>query len=138
MATNMPPHNLTEVIDGTLAYMDNNDIEIDELINYIKAPDFPTGGIIYGYEGVREAFKTGRVVMRAKVGFEEVEGRECIIVSEIPYQVNKADMIKRTADLVNDKKLKELQIFVMNQIEMVCVSFILKRDATPNGFKHLI
>jgi DNA gyrase subunit A len=107
------------VIDGTLAYMDNNDIEIDELINYIKAPDFPTGGIIYGYEGVREAFKTGRgrVVMRAKVGFEEVEGRECIIVSEIPYQVNKADMIKRTADLVNDKKLKELQIFVMNQIE---------------------
>jgi DNA gyrase subunit A len=127
MATNMPPHNLTEVIDGTLAYMDNN-IEIDELINYIKAPDFPTGGIIYGYEGVREAFKTGRgrVVMRAKVGFEEVEGRECIIVSEIPYQVNKADMIKRTADLVNDKKLKELQIFVMNQIEMVCVSFIFK------------
>jgi DNA gyrase subunit A len=76
--------------------------------------------------------------MRAKVGFEEVEGRECIIVSEIPYQVNKADMIKRTADLVNDKKLKELQIFVMNQIEMVCVSFYLKRDATPNGFKHLI
>jgi DNA gyrase subunit A len=84
-----------------------------------------TRSIIYGYEGVREAFKTGRgrVVMRAKVGFEEVEV-ECIIVSEIPYQVNKADMIKRTADLVNDKKLKELQIFVMNQIEMVCVSFI--------------
>jgi DNA gyrase subunit A len=103
--------------------MDNNDIEIDELINYIKAPDFPTE-VLYGYEGVREAFKTGRgrVVMRAKVGFEEVEGRECIIVSEIPYQVNKADMIKRTADLVNDKKLKELQIFVM--IDMVCVSFI--------------
>jgi DNA gyrase subunit A len=77
MATNMPPHNLTEVIDGTLAYLDNNDIEIDELMNYIKAPDFPTGGVIYGYDGVREAFKTGRgrIVMRAKVGFEEVDGR---------------------------------------------------------------
>ncbi|MFN3590339.1 MAG: DNA gyrase subunit A, partial [Spirosomataceae bacterium] len=102
MATNMPPHNLTEVISGTLAYIDNNEIEIDELITHIKAPDFPTGGIIYGYEGVREAFKTGRgrIVMRAKVGFEEVDGRESIIVTEIPYQVNKADMIKRTADLV--------------------------------------
>ena len=108
MATNMPPHNLTEVINGTLAYLDNNEIEIDELMNYIKAPDFPTGGIIYGYEGVREAFKTGRgrIVMRAKVGFEEVDGRESIIVTEIPYQVNKADMIKRTADLVNDKKIE--------------------------------
>ena len=106
MATNMAPHNLTEVIDGTLAYIDNNDIEIDELINYIKAPDFPTGGIIYGMDGVREAFKTGRgrVVMRAKVGFEEVDGRESIVVTEIPYQVNKANMIKHTADLVNDKK----------------------------------
>jgi DNA gyrase subunit A len=97
MATNMPPHNLTEVIDGTLAYIDNNDIEIDELMNHIKAPDFPTGGVIYGYEGVREAFKTGRgrIVMRAKVGFEEVDGRESIIVTEIPYQVNKAEMIKK-------------------------------------------
>ncbi|MNG01784.1 DNA gyrase subunit A [compost metagenome] len=106
MATNMPPHNLTEVINGTLAYLDNNDIEVDELMTHIKAPDFPTGGIIYGYEGVREAFKTGRgrIVMRAKVGFEEVDGRECIIVTEIPYQVNKADMINLT--------------------ETVCVSFI--------------
>jgi DNA gyrase subunit A len=88
------PHNLTEVIDGTLAYMDNNDIEIDELINYIKAPDFPTE-VLFMVMKVVSAFKTGRgrVVMRAKVGFEEVEGRECIIVSEIPYQVNKADMI---------------------------------------------
>jgi len=87
MATNMPPHNLTEVINGTLAYIDNNDIEVDELMTHIKAPDFPTGGIIYGYEGVREAFKTGRgrVVMRAKVGFEEVYGRESIIVTEIQY-----------------------------------------------------
>ena len=108
MATNMPPHNLTEVINGTLAYLDNTDIEIEELMTHIKAPDFPTGGTIYGYEGVREAFKTGRgrIVMRAKVGFEEVDGRESIIVTEIPYQVNKADMIKRTADLVNDKKIE--------------------------------
>ena len=126
MATNMAPHNITEVIDGTLAYIDNEEIEIDELINHIKAPDFPTGGVIYGYEGVREAFKTGRgrIVMRAKVGFEEVDGRESIIVTEIPYQVNKAEMIKKTADLVNDKKLKVLLIFVMNRIEMECVSFI--------------
>ena len=108
MATNMAPHNLTEVIDGTLAYIDNNDIEIDELITHAKAPDFPTGGIIYGYEGVREAFKTGRgrIVIRAKVGFEEVNGREAIIVTEIPYQVNKAEMIKKTADLVNEKKIE--------------------------------
>ena len=106
MATNMAPHNITEVIDGTLAYIDNNEIEIDELITHIKAPDFPTGGIIYGYEGVREAFKTGRgrVVIRAKVNFEEINGKEAIIVTEIPYQVNKADMIKKTADLINDKK----------------------------------
>lgn len=108
MATNMPPHNLAEVVDGTIAYIENNDIEIDELIKYVKAPDFPTGGTIYGYDGVKEAFKTGRgrVVMRAKASFEEVAGRECIIVTEIPYQVNKAEMIKKTADLVNDKKIE--------------------------------
>jgi DNA gyrase subunit A len=135
MATNMPPHNLTEVINGTLAYMDNNDIEIDELITYIKAPDFPTGGVIYGYEGVREAFKTGRgrVVMRAKVGFEEVDGRECIIVTEIPYQVNKADMIKRTADLVNDKKIEGIaNIRDESDRNGMRIVYILKRDATPN------
>lgn len=135
MATNMPPHNLTEVINGTLAYMDNNDIGIDELINYIKAPDFPTGGVIYGYEGVREAFKTGRgrVVMRAKVGFEEVDGRECIIVTEIPYQVNKADMIKRTADLVNDKKIEGIaNIRDESDRNGMRIVYILKRDATPN------
>ncbi|WP_366182727.1 DNA gyrase subunit A [Flavobacterium ovatum] len=135
MATNMPPHNLTEVINGTLAYMDNNDIEIDELMNHIKAPDFPTGGVIYGYEGVREAFKTGRgrVVMRAKVGFEEVDGRECIIVTEIPYQVNKADMIKRTADLVNDKKIDGIaNIRDESDRNGMRIVYILKRDATPN------
>jgi DNA gyrase subunit A len=135
MATNMPPHNLTEVINGTLAYLDNNDIEIDELMNYIKAPDFPTGGTIYGYDGVREAFKTGRgrIVMRAKVGFEEVDGRECIIVTEIPYQVNKADMIKRTADMVNDKKIEGIaNIRDESDRNGMRIVYILKRDATPN------
>ncbi|KAF2508597.1 DNA gyrase subunit A [Flavobacterium zhairuonense] len=135
MATNMPPHNLTEVINGTLAYLDNNDIEVDELMSHIKAPDFPTGGIIYGYEGVREAFKTGRgrIVMRAKVGFEEVDGRECIIVTEIPYQVNKAEMIKRTADLVNDKKIEGIaNIRDESDRSGMRIVYILKRDATPN------
>ncbi|MCI9845649.1 DNA gyrase subunit A [Flavobacterium pectinovorum] len=135
MATNMPPHNLTEVINGTLAYLDNNDIEVDELMTHIKAPDFPTGGIIYGYEGVREAFKTGRgrIVMRAKVGFEEVDGRESIIVTEIPYQVNKADMIKRTADLVNEKKIEGIaNIRDESDRNGMRIVYILKRDATPN------
>ena len=135
MATNMPPHNLTEVINGTLAYLDNTEIEIEELMNHIKAPDFPTGGTIYGYEGVREAFKTGRgrIVMRAKVGFEEVDGRESIIVTEIPYQVNKADMIKRTADLVNDKKIEGIaNIRDESDRNGMRIVYILKRDATPN------
>lgn len=135
MATNMAPHNLTEVVDGILAYIDNNDIEIDELINHIKAPDFPTGGIIYGYEGVREAFKTGRgrIVMRAKVGFEEVNGREAIIVTEIPYQVNKANMIKHTADLVNDKKIEGISnIRDESDRNGMRVVYELKRDAVPN------
>ena len=135
MATNMPPHNLTEVINGTLAYIENNDIEVDELMHHIKAPDFPTGGVIYGYEGVREAFKTGRgrIVMRAKVGFEEVDGRESIIVTEIPYQVNKADMIKRTADLVNEKKIEGIaNIRDESDRNGMRIVYILKRDATPN------
>ena len=108
MATNMAPHNLTEIINGVLAYIDDNSIDVDGLMKHIQAPDFPTGGTIYGYEGVKEAFKTGRgrIVIRAKVGFEEVNGREAIIVTEIPYQVNKAEMIKKTADLVNDKKIE--------------------------------
>ncbi len=135
MATNMPPHNLSEVIDGTVAYIDNNDIEIDEIITHIKAPDFPTGGIIYGYDGVKEAFKTGRgrVVMRAKATFEEVQGRECIIVTEIPYQVNKADMIKKTADLVNDKKIEGIStIRDESDRNGMRIVYILKRDAIPN------
>ncbi|RZJ66670.1 MAG: DNA gyrase subunit A [Flavobacterium sp.] len=135
MATNMAPHNLTEVIDGTLAYIDNEEIEIDELMNHIKAPDFPTGGVIYGYEGVREAFKTGRgrIVMRAKANFEEVDGRECIIVSEIPYQVNKAEMIKKTADLVNDKKIEGISnIRDESDRNGMRIVYILKREAVPN------
>ncbi|MBF6608725.1 MAG: DNA gyrase subunit A [Flavobacterium sp.] len=135
MATNMPPHNLTEVVAGTLAYIDNEDIEIDELMNHIKAPDFPTGGVIYGYDGVREAFKTGRgrIVMRAKVMFEEVDGRESIIVTEIPYQVNKADMIKKTADLVNDKKIDGIaNIRDESDRNGMRIVYILKRDAVPN------
>ena len=135
MATNMPPHNLTEVIDGTVAYIENNDIEIDELITNIKAPDFPTGGIIYGYDGVKEAFHTGRgrVMMRAKASFEEVQGRECIIVTEIPYQVNKADMIKKTADLVNDKKIEGIStIRDESDRNGMRIVYIIKRDAIPN------
>ncbi|OQD42703.1 DNA gyrase subunit A [Croceivirga radicis] len=135
MATNMPPHNLSEVVDGTVAYIDNHDIEIDELITHIKAPDFPTGGIIYGYDGVKEAFHTGRgrVVMRAKASFEEVQGRECIVVTEIPYQVNKADMIKKTADLVNDKKIEGIStIRDESDRKGMRIVYMLKRDAIPN------
>ncbi|UMY64772.1 MULTISPECIES: DNA gyrase subunit A [unclassified Flavobacterium] len=135
MATNMAPHNLTEVINGTLAYIDNPEIEIDEIIGHIKAPDFPTGGVIYGYEGVREAFKTGRgrVVIRAKTSFEEVEGREAIIVTEIPYQVNKAEMIKKTADLVNEKRIEGISnIRDESDRNGMRIVYILKRDAVPN------
>lgn len=135
MATNMPPHNLSEVIDGIHAYIDNNDIEIDELIQHVKAPDFPTGGIIYGYDGVREAFKTGRgrVVMRGKASIEEVQGRECIVVSEIPYQVNKADMIKKTADLINEKKIDGISsIRDESDRKGMRIVYVLKREAIPN------
>ena len=135
MATNMPPHNLTEVVNGTIAYIENTDIEIDELIQHVKAPDFPTGGTIYGYDGVKEAFHTGRgrVVIRAKVNIEEVNGRECIIVEEIPYQVNKADMIKKTADLVNEKKLEGIStIRDESDRNGMRIVYVLKRDAIPN------
>ena len=135
MATNMAPHNLSEAVDAICAYIDNREITIDELMKHIIAPDFPTGGIIYGYEGVREAFKTGRgrIVMRAKVGFEEVNGREAIIVTEIPYQVNKAEMIKKTADLVNDKKIEGISnIRDESDRNGMRVVYELKRDAVPN------
>ncbi|AEH02448.1 DNA gyrase subunit A [Lacinutrix sp. 5H-3-7-4] len=135
MATNMPPHNLTEVVDGTIAYIDNHEIEIDELMQHIKAPDFPTGGTIYGYDGVKEAFHTGRgrIVMRGNANIEEVQGRECIIVTEIPYQVNKADMIKKTADLINDKKLEGISsIRDESDRNGMRIVYVLKRDAIPN------
>ncbi|RNC86353.1 MAG: DNA gyrase subunit A [Winogradskyella sp.] len=135
MATNMPPHNLSEVVDGTVAYIDNNSIEVDELMQYVKAPDFPTGGTIYGYDGVKEAFETGRgrIVLRGKANIEEVNGRECIIVNEIPYQVNKADMIKKTADLVNDKKIDGIStIRDESDRKGMRIVYVLKRDAIPN------
>ena len=135
MATNIPPHNLTEVIDGTLEYIKDNSIDIDGLMQHVKAPDFPTGGIIHGYEGVKEAFHTGRgkVVMRGKAEIEEVDGKESIIVTEIPYQVNKADMIKKIADLVNDKKLEGIStIRDESDRNGMRIVFVLKRDAIPN------
>ena len=135
MATNIPPHNLTEVINGTLEYIKDNSIDIDGLMQYVKAPDFPTGGIIHGYDGVKEAFHTGRgkVVIRGKAEIEEVNGRESIIVTEIPYQVNKADMIKKIADLVNDKKLDGIStIRDESDRNGMRIVFVLKRDAIPN------
>jgi DNA gyrase subunit A len=136
MATNMPPHNISEVIDGTIAYIENNDVTIEELMQHVKAPDFPTGGTIYGYEGVKDAFETGRgrIVMRGRARFEEMKsGREMIIVDEIPYQVNKADMIKKTADLVNDKKLDGIsEIRDESDRNGMRIVYELKRDAIPN------
>ena len=135
MATNMAPHNLSEVINGCIAYIDNKDIEVEELLNYVKAPDFPTGGIIYGYEGVRDAFLTGkgRVVMRGKAEIEEINGRETIIVTEIPYQVNKADLIRKTADLVNDKKIEGISdLRDESDRNGMRIVFEIKRDAIAN------
>ncbi len=133
MATNMPPHNLSEVVDGIVAYIDNHEITIPELMKYIKAPDFPTGGIIYGYEGVKEAFETGRgrILMRAETKIETDDaGRESIIVTAIPYQVNKADMIKKTADLVNDKKIEGISdIRDESDRTGMRIVYELKRDA---------
>lgn len=145
MATNMPPHQLGEVIDGTIAYIDNNDIEISELMQHIKAPDFPTGGIIYGYEGVKDAFETGRgrIMMRAKTFIEQADnGRERIIVSEIPFQINKAEMIRKTADLINDKKLEGISdIRDESDRDGMRIVYELKRDTITNVvlnnlFKH--
>ena len=135
MATNMPPHNLTEIVNAIIAYIADNDIDTEGLMNYVKAPDFPTGGTIYGYDGVKNAFETGkgRIVLRAKTAFEEVDGRDCIIVTEIPYMVNKADMIKKTADLVNDKKLEGISdIRDESDRNGMRIVYILKRDAIPN------
>jgi DNA gyrase subunit A len=136
MATNMAPHNLTEVINGTIAYIDNRDIDVAGLMNYIKAPDFPTGGIIYGYEGVKSAFEEGRgrIVMRAKATIEEIrEGREAIIVTEIPYQVNKAEMIAKTADLVNEGKIEGIsELRDESDRTGMRIVYEIKRDAISN------
>src|SRR5690606_35658026 len=136
MATNMAPHNLSEVIDGIVAYIDNKDITVEELMKYVKAPDFPTGGIIYGYEGVKDAFLTGRgrVVMRAKAHFETLDGgREAIIVTEIPYQINKEEMREKTNDLIAEKKLEGL-VYVRDESDRNGMRLVyeLKRDAIPN------
>ena len=136
MATNMPPHNLTEVIDGTIAYIDNRDITIAELMQYVKAPDFPTGGLIYGYDGVKSAYETGRgrILMRGEANIEEDDhGRSRIIVTSIPYQVNKAEMIKKAADLVNDKKIEGISdIRDESDKDGLRIVYELKRDAIPN------
>ena len=136
MATNMAPHNLSEVIDGTIAYIDNKEIDIEGLMEFIKAPDFPTGGTIYGYEGVKNAFNEGRgrIVMRAKATIEEIrENREAIIVNEIPYQVNKADMIQKTAALVNEGKLEGIsEIRDESDRNGMRIVYEIKRDAIPN------
>ncbi len=135
MATNMAPHNLGEVVDAIIAYVDNNDLEDEELLHHVKAPDFPTGGIIYGVDGAREALLTGRgrVVIRGKAEIEESGGREQIIVTEIPYQVNKAEMIKKTAELVNDKKIEGISdIRDESDRNGMRIVFELKRDAIPN------
>lgn len=136
MATNMPPHNLSDTIDAICAYIDNPNIEMDELIRCIKAPDFPTGGIIYGYEGVKEAYETGRgrVIMRAKTEIEHTaSGRECIVVTEIPYMVNKAEMIRKIADLINDKKIEGIA-YINDESDRkgMRIVMILKHDAVAS------
>lgn len=141
MATNMAPHNLSESIDAICAYIDNREITIDELMKHIIAPDFPTGGIIYGYDGVRDAFHTGRgrIVLRAKVNFEEVHNRNAIIVTEIPYQVNKAEMIARTAELVKDDKIPGIyEIRDESDRNGLRVVYELKNDAIPNVVLNLL
>ncbi|MFD2581853.1 DNA gyrase subunit A [Pedobacter vanadiisoli] len=135
MATNMAPHNLTEVIDGVVNYIDNREITVEELMKFVKAPDFPTGGIIYGYTGVKEAFETGRgrIVMRAKAEIESIKDREVIIVTEIPYQVNKAQMIERTAELVGEKKLEGIaNIKDESNKDGIRIVYEIKRDANAS------
>jgi len=136
MATNMPPHNLTEIIDATIAYIDNNDITTDEILQYVKGPDFPTGGIIYGEQGIRDACETGRgrIVVRSKTEIElTATGRECIIVNEIPYMVNKAEMIRKIADLINEKKLEGIS-YINDESDRngMRIVIILKKDASAN------
>jgi len=136
MATNMPPHNLSEIIDATVAFIDNKDITTEELLKHIKGPDFPTGGIIYGEQGIRDACETGRgkIVVRAKTEIELTHsGRECIIVTEIPYMVNKAEMIRKIADLINEKKIEGIS-YINDESDRngMRVVIILKKDASAN------
>jgi len=141
MATNMAPHNLTESIDAICAYIDDKEISIDDLMKHIIAPDFPTGGIIYGYDGVRDAFHTGRgrIVLRAKVNFEEIGNRNAIIVTEVPYQVNKAEMIARTAELVKDEKITGIyEIRDESDRKGLRIVYELKNDAIPNVVLNLL
>jgi DNA gyrase subunit A len=141
MATNMPPHNLSESIDAVAAYIDDKDIDVAGLMQHITAPDFPTGGTIYGYDGVKQAFETGRgrIVLRAKAEITEVKGREVIVVTEIPYQVNKADMIKKTAELVNDKKIEGIaDIKDESDRKGMRIVYYLKRDAVPNVVLNML
>lgn len=145
MATNMAPHNLRESIDAVCAYIDNHDITIDELMKHISAPDFPTGGVIYGYQGVKDAFHTGRgrIVLRAKVHFEEIHNRNAIVVTEVPYQVNKADMIARTAELIKDDKIPGIhdirdESSRRNGGSGIRIVYELKNDAIPNVVLNLL
>ncbi|MFN4972227.1 MAG: DNA gyrase subunit A [Bacteroidota bacterium] len=142
MATNMAPHNLSEVVDGIVAYIDNREIEVSELMKHVKAPDFPTGGIIYGYQGVKEALETGRgrIVMRAKANFETSKtGKEQIIVTEIPYQINKATLIERTAELINEKVIEGIsEIRDESDRDGMRIVYDLKRDAVPNVVLNLL
>lgn len=141
MATNMAPHNLSESIDAICAYIDDREISIDDLMKHIIAPDFPTGGIIYGYDGVRDAFHTGRgrIVLRAKVNFEEVHGRNAIIVTEVPYQVNKAEMIERTSNLVKEEKIPGIHEIRDESDRMgLRIVYELKHDAIPNVVLNLL
>ncbi|HFK5569075.1 TPA: DNA gyrase subunit A [Elizabethkingia meningoseptica] len=141
MATNMAPHNLTEAINAICAYIDNKEITIDELMQHIIAPDFPTGGIIYGYDGVRDAFHTGRgrIVLRAKVNFEQIGNRDAIIVTEVPYQVNKAEMIARTAELVKEDKIPGIyEIRDESDRKGLRIVYELKMDAIPNVVLNLL
>lgn len=142
MATNMPPHNLSEVVDGVIAYINDNDITIDGLMQYIKAPDFPTGGLIYGYEGVKDAYHTGkgRIMMRGEATIEILEnGKEAIVATSIPYQVNKAEMIRRTADLVNDKKIEGItDISDESDRKGMRIVYELRKDAVPNVVLNLL
>ena len=136
MATNMPPHNLSEVIDGIIAYIDNREITVPDLMKYIKAPDFPTGGVIYGYDGVKEAYETGKgkIILRGEARIEsEPSGRERIVVTSVPYQVNKAEMIKKSADLVNDKKIEGItDIRDESDRNGVRIVYDLKKDVITN------